>query len=203
MDFLDELERMAQMAIQETASGIDETPSDNDVKRWQTLFGYSWLDAVKKIQDHRSDLCRFIVSKGHWEMVQVEKEAQGYNKEAYEYSCQLGNTNKPSQPKLAKSTPATYYLLKFERSFTNLEAVQTAGELTALPSKLTGTDNDGKPADFCKVDSGTKERIIDFCPNWNLGFSLPSYIIRKQRRPFRPRLRIRLLASMLLCLSIA
>ncbi|KAK1528210.1 hypothetical protein CPAR01_12768 [Colletotrichum paranaense] len=45
-----------------------------------------------KIQDHRSNFARVHVSELHWDMVRAEKESQGYDKESYEYSCSLSQT---------------------------------------------------------------------------------------------------------------
>ncbi|KAI0103127.1 hypothetical protein F4776DRAFT_668920 [Hypoxylon sp. NC0597] len=82
MDLLDELESMAQVAIRQPAQ---QEPDNASIKRWQSLFGYSFSQAAQKIEEHRSDLSRDLVTDSHWEMVRLEKEAQGDDKEAYEH----------------------------------------------------------------------------------------------------------------------
>jgi len=43
----------------------------------------------KKLEVHRLDTCRDVISDAHWNMVRSEKEAQGYDKKAYEHACQI------------------------------------------------------------------------------------------------------------------
>ncbi|KAI1113050.1 hypothetical protein F5Y14DRAFT_452457 [Nemania sp. NC0429] len=155
MDFLDELESMAQIAIQQSEQ--PDEPNREEIKRWQSLFGFSYGQALKEIQYHRSDLSRPRVSEPHWEMVRVEKEAEGFNKEAYEYSTSI----KPSKSSTFTATlQKQIYLLKLEGPLDNLEAVKIASGLKSDPSVYHGTDDDEKPAMFCKVDMTARNNIL-------------------------------------------
>ncbi|KAL2880087.1 hypothetical protein SGCOL_004471 [Colletotrichum sp. CLE4] len=130
-------------------------PDYDDIKRWQSLFGYTYSGAAQKIQDHRSNVARVRVSDLQWEMVRAEKEDQGYDKESYEYSYSL--------PKAQTSHDAeSTYLLKLEGPFSTPKDVKIACGTFSVPlSGFTGTNNNGAPASFCKVDGATKKTILD------------------------------------------
>ncbi|KAI0600513.1 hypothetical protein F4775DRAFT_599170 [Biscogniauxia sp. FL1348] len=92
-------------------------------------------------------------------MVRAEKEAEGFDKEAYEYSSSF-KAPKPS------TTPATVqnqsFLLRLEGPIDNLEMVKWASQLKGDPPIYHGTDDDGKPATFCKVDVTARNNILAY-----------------------------------------
>lgn len=138
---------MAQVAIEQSEQ--PDEPDREDVKRWQSLFGFSCSQALKEIQDHRSDLYRPRVSGSHWDMVRAEKEAEGFDKEAYEYSSSF----KPSKSSTFTTTVHNQiYLLKLEGPIDNLEAVKLASGLKEDPPVYHGTDDDEKAATFVSTD---------------------------------------------------
>ncbi|KAI0834479.1 hypothetical protein F5Y06DRAFT_155424 [Hypoxylon sp. FL0890] len=162
MDFLDELESMAQVAIQQPQQ--PDEPDNGDIQRWQSLFGYTYAQAAQKIQEHRSDLSRVLVTESHWEIVRAEKEAQGYDKEAYEHSCGLVTRTSLLKPQKvpSKTTRPSLYLLKLEGPLSNVDQVKAAAGLHETPTELNATDDTGKPTAFCKVDTEGKEKILEF-----------------------------------------
>ena len=112
MDAFEELEKMALNASGSgltTASTVsEEAPSPAQVSRWQKLFGYSYSDAIDYLQEYRTDLTRPRVSDDHWDLVRVDKEAAGYDREAYEYECQItGKVGKWNLAALTKDVKAT------------------------------------------------------------------------------------------------
>ena len=54
MDFLDELEAMAQIVAHQPDH--KDEPDDEDVKKWQRLFGCTAAKVVDEIKCKRSDL---------------------------------------------------------------------------------------------------------------------------------------------------
>ncbi|KAK1520720.1 uncharacterized protein CCOS01_10839 [Colletotrichum costaricense] len=118
MDLLHELESMAMTQQDNTETDYD------DIKRWQSLFGYIYSSAAKKIQDHRSNFARFHVSELHWDIVRAEKNSRGYDKDYYEYSGSLSQTQtshvEQSTPTKRRKKKSSIYLL-------------TAQATTALP----------------------------------------------------------------------
>jgi hypothetical protein len=92
MDPFAELERMALNAQPEANN---EEPSEEEVTRWQRLFHYSRSEATDLIQEHRSNISRQRVSDEYWELVREEKEAQWYDREAYEHDLEISGRRKP------------------------------------------------------------------------------------------------------------
>ncbi|KAI1171450.1 hypothetical protein F4777DRAFT_52257 [Nemania sp. FL0916] len=154
MDFLDELESLADAAMQQL-----EQPEHDDIKRWQNLFGFTYSQALKEILDHRLNLARPTVSESHWEMVRAEKEAVGYNKEAYEFSSTF---KAPSSSEAHAVDSNRRYLLRLEDPLDNLAAVKAAAQLNEDPQVYYGTDDDEKPATFCIVSAAAKTNILAY-----------------------------------------
>jgi len=180
MDYLDELESMAQFAIAMPADQDDQTIDKATIQRWQGLFGYSYADASKHLQDHRAALGRYNVSEAHWELVRIEQEALGHDKESYEHSCQLrlqAKTTVGGHPSASgcKVQPPTTYLLKMVGVFDNAETIKTAGNLRTAPTITPGTDDDGNKADFCIVDALAKSNILSWLSETQSLFS-PTFI---------------------------
>lgn len=178
MDAFEELEKMALNASgggSTTASTVsEEAPSPAQVSRWQKLFGYSYSDAIDYLQEYRTDLTRSRVSDDHWDLVRVDKEAAGYDREAYEYECQI--TGKAGKMKLAASTKDvkaterfssadadadadTTYIFKLWGPLCTPEEVQSAAGLSDLPSLILATGDGGENL-FCRV-SGTAKQAIE------------------------------------------
>jgi hypothetical protein len=90
MDLFEELEKMALNSLEEPEDKDRNEPSDEDIARWQHLFNYFRNDVSSRIEERRKDYSRNRVSNEHWEIVQSDMEAQGYDREAYEYSLEIG-----------------------------------------------------------------------------------------------------------------
>ncbi|KAI1093284.1 hypothetical protein F5B19DRAFT_158197 [Rostrohypoxylon terebratum] len=159
MDFLAELESMAEVAAQQL---LQDEPDDASVNRWQHLFGYSYPEAEQKIHEHRTDLSRITITESHWEMVRLEKESQGYDKEAYEHSCSLAvHTNSVPQ-NAPRKTGSSIYLIKLEGPLSSADLVKSAACLDETPLEHCATDDMGETAAFCKVDTTAKEKLMGY-----------------------------------------
>ena len=88
MDLFEELESMAVNKADDYDAEFE--PSEDEIQRWQTLFAYSYSEAVEQIKNQKSDYSRYRVSTDHWDLVKSEKEAQGYSRDAYEHWIQMG-----------------------------------------------------------------------------------------------------------------
>ncbi|TRX90956.1 hypothetical protein FHL15_008161 [Xylaria flabelliformis] len=157
MEFLNELETMARVATQQSEE--PDTPHHDDIKRWQSLFGLSYSQALREIQGHRSDLSRAIVSDSHWDIVRAKKEAEGFNKEAYEYATRF---RAPKPLAIPTANHHQSYLLRLEGLIDNLAIVKQASQLTKAPPIFHGTDDNGNPVSFCKVDVTARNNIITY-----------------------------------------
>ncbi|KAK3353324.1 hypothetical protein B0T25DRAFT_544246 [Lasiosphaeria hispida] len=166
-DYLDELESMAQSAADHDAA--PEEADEIGIQRWQKLFNCSYSEAAKKLQEHRAGICRNPVSDAHWELVRADKEAQGYDKEAYEYSCQLlvsQQSRRDSDHRIAatNAVSTSTYLFKLEGPLHSISAIRAAGCLSdnddGVSKLIACVDDSGLPANFCIIEATTKHNIL-------------------------------------------
>ena len=54
MDLFEELENVATNATGH--QDADDEPTEQEISRWQTLFGYSFSEAVTRLKSQKSDL---------------------------------------------------------------------------------------------------------------------------------------------------
>ena len=142
MDPFEELERMALNAIDDASMSKEEEPSHDQIANWQRLFHYSYSDAIDRIQQHRSDLARMRVSDEHWGLVQVEMEANGYDREAYEHKLQLGQTlpePRPAKDPHVDSGTASSFIFKLEGPLSDPSVIQKSNYSPNLTRRNTQT----------------------------------------------------------------
>ena len=89
MEFLQELENMACNAGDTIESCSGNGLSQDYVARWQQIFHYTYAEAVSCIEQQRGDLGRAQISDEHWDMVRLEKECEGYDREMYQHEMQV------------------------------------------------------------------------------------------------------------------
>lgn len=155
MDFLEELEVMANAASLMVVSDTE----DDATPRWQRLFGYSEHEAREKIAVFRADTNRQFIPDAHWDMVRAEKELEGYDREAYEYSSQLMKHQTKGCRKINRAESSSSYLVKLEGPLQTAQAVAHAANLTSEPRVVEGTDSDGTLNSFCEIDGTMKSQI--------------------------------------------
>lgn len=113
-------------------------------------------------------------------MVCYEKEADGFDREAYEHEIELGRrkTSKelcglPVGPSVSQASSNSTYILKLGGPLDTAAKVQEAASLEAAPAILTSTGDVGD-ANFVKIDSTAKDAILvclfkngtDFAPTF-------------------------------------
>ncbi|KAK4237760.1 hypothetical protein C8A03DRAFT_34233 [Achaetomium macrosporum] len=164
-EFMDELESMARLAVEHDAGPAEA--DDITIQKWQALFGYSYSEAAKKIEGHRRDMCRNPVTDARWDLVRDEKQAQGYDKEAYEHACLISQQTRVAQqePFTLPVKAASKYLLKMEGPLHSIEAIRAITRFSDRDTGVSelrlvaGTDDSGLSASFCIVDAATKQNI--------------------------------------------
>lgn len=167
---------MALNAAEDPYGEMNDTPSAADISRWQALFHYAYADAADFIKQHRSNYSRIRVSADHWEMVEAEKVAQGYDREAYEHQLNMGGTLKPSTVGIgtvATICPAqarAVYVLKLENVLHTAQRVQEAAGLEEPPPTIQGTAEDDRDASFCHIDGTAKHAILHWLSTRNINF---------------------------------
>jgi sulfur relay (sulfurtransferase) DsrC/TusE family protein len=159
VDLLAELENMASTLL--TSQILMLKPKLKPLKG-SNSFSSIYAEATKHIKQHRANLSRTNVSNEHWEIVRHEKEAKGFNREAYEYSITPGKRIKKTLAAgLSPSHESSTFLLKLEGPLETAVSVQKAAGLASAPAVLSGTGDAGNEASFCRVDGAAKKSILD------------------------------------------
>lgn len=175
MDLLTELEIMATNVV-DGSDAEPELESSDVLTRWQQLFCYTHTEAIHCIKQHRSNFSRERVSDEHWEMVRCDKEAEGYDREAYEHALELGRRKKSrvSAEKLAGTSVGqvskSTYILKLEGPLDTAAKVQEAAGLETFPAITTGTGDLGE-ARFATIDSKAKGAIVVWLSRQRIDFA--------------------------------
>ena len=155
MDSLLELENMVSNAA------FSHEISEDDLERWQRLFNVSSAEAATAIANHRSNLSRQRISDELWKILGPEFDAQGYDREAYEYSLTL-----PERPKASPSTsqavvPNGTFIVKLDGPLDSPKKVQEVALLPTAPPTSRGTDEDDNvDATFCELDALGRHRLL-------------------------------------------
>jgi hypothetical protein len=154
--------------------------STEDVTRWQRLFGFSEAGAIRYIEDYRNDISRLRISNDLWATVQMSKEAEGFDREAYEYSLMrrkaLPSTRLPPQ-----ETSGTF-IVKLAGPLDTTEKIKEAADLTAAPVFATGTRESGVPAYFCEIDGEAREKLLNWISQHHPGFQPTIVRIAKAKK---------------------
>ncbi|KAF7188242.1 hypothetical protein HII31_10527 [Pseudocercospora fuligena] len=152
-----------------------QEPISTTISRWQRLFGLSADDAVDRIMDHRHDLTKSRVSDDHWSTVQDEKEASGYDREAYEYEIGL-QKKKATLPDLVTtaneaSDSTIKYLVELTGPLDTVDKVRTAANMDTMPPLVSGTSaEDGRAVSLCCIDAKDKAAILHWASTESGGF---------------------------------
>lgn len=171
--------------IPNVVDNIDDTEaaSDQDIKRWQQLFGFATRDeASNAILEWRGDLGRNTLSPESWAIIKDDFKPSGYDKEAYEFYLA---SQKPHRrvtqpvPKPDDTSSNSSYLLKLEGPIPDAQTVQAMAGLSYTPKVVHGSqaENDDHSPDsnkisntpppsplkkvtFCLIDGHTKAKLL-------------------------------------------
>ncbi|KAH7095088.1 hypothetical protein FB567DRAFT_511735 [Paraphoma chrysanthemicola] len=157
-----ELERMAAAA---TASASDDlAPLQDNIERWQRLFGYSKVEAWQLISEQRQNVTRDRISDDHWALIKEEKEALGYDREAYEHSLQLPEVFKSQSatiPTTESDGGESMLLFRLGGLLDSPEKVTKIAALQRLPIVREGTNERGA-VKFCVVDKEAQHKLEEW-----------------------------------------
>jgi len=111
----------------------------------------------------------------HRGTVSAEKEAEGYDREAYEYELDLQKKRAllpeqlPSSESEAESSIT--YLVELTGPLDTLAKVQEAAGLATTPATVSGRSvEEGRPVRLCCVDSKAKSAILRWASKEGGGF---------------------------------
>ncbi|KAG9597736.1 hypothetical protein KCU77_g5472, partial [Aureobasidium melanogenum] len=159
MDLLmGELERMGANAI----DSFEDDPSEIDIKRWQALFSMTHEDAQHNLKTYRENLDRRRISAELWYGVETSKEAQGFDREAYEYDLfcrsKVNSTGGAPTTTSACSWPPTNVLrgLLLGGPLSTPEEVRDTAGFT--PTVVTAKSEKSETS-FCYVTADQERRI--------------------------------------------
>lgn len=159
MDLLAELESMAINVAEE------DTILDADIERWQKLFGFTASAAFTTLEEYRKDFLRFRISDEHWDVVKSQKQAEGHDREAYEFSL-----TQPQQRDLPRECDDRgLYIVRLDSPLDTPEILQEAASLTKIPALVNGVGELGQ-AQFCEIDGQTKRRLLSWLAKHHHGF---------------------------------
>jgi hypothetical protein len=103
------------------------------------------------------------ITDDHWGLVKDEKEALGYDCEAYEHSLQLPGVSKGQ----SANTPTTgadggmMLLFRLGGLLDSAEKVKDVADIKELPAVKNGV-NEMCIVKFCVVDEGTKKKLEEW-----------------------------------------
>ncbi|KAI8939590.1 hypothetical protein NX059_003354 [Plenodomus lindquistii] len=162
----EELERMARAATAadaELAANATDTIPKETTDRWKKLFGYTYWEAVRLIEEQRSDVTRERITNDHWSLIKEEKEALGYDREAYEHSLQLPNVFKGQSASIPTAGAEGEMMLLFRLGglLDTPQKVKEIAGLKELPNVMEGWSELG-PVKFCAVDKDVQKKLEDW-----------------------------------------
>lgn len=157
--FAEELESMAINVTEE------DTISEIDLERWQKLFNLPPFEASTALEGYRQDLSRKRISDEHWDAVKVEKQAEGHDRESYEYSLTLPQTREPPQKHDERGT----FIIQLAGPLSTPAILQEAAALPKLPTIAKGVGEYGQ-TQFCEINGAAKSRLLSRLAKHHPGF---------------------------------
>ena len=177
-DLQQELEALAGNAYNPDleSDNAEPEPMKDTMARWQKLFGLTGDEAVDRIMDHRNNLVKTRISNTHWETVRMEKEAEGHDRESYEYDLELQKkkANLPSPLPAGDHAEESdiSYLVELTGPLDTAEKIQSAAKMSFMPPVLKGTSVEkGRPVKLCMgIDGQAKANILHWASEKGGGF---------------------------------
>lgn len=171
-ELLVELENMAANAAADPADCEVELSS---IRQWQRQFGLSHDQARTQIKQYRLDIGRRRLPDELWEATRARKEAEGFDRESYEYSLQQHNSRllstttmqRPGDfltqygPSVGPHSSMAVYIFKLDGPISSAEAIQKIAHLDHVPEIVSGIATEsGEVVPFCKIDLLTLQKIV-------------------------------------------
>ncbi|KAF2827439.1 hypothetical protein CC86DRAFT_455101 [Ophiobolus disseminans] len=159
----EEVERMAMAMSAEDAQIANQYPTPDTIECWKKLFRYSHMEAVRLIGDQRGDVTRERISDDHWALIKDEKEALGYDREAYEHSLQLPKVFKGQSATIPTASVDGGLMLLFRLGglLDTPEKVKQIAGLDGVPVVKGGMSEMGM-VQFCVVDKETQKKLEEW-----------------------------------------
>ncbi|KAL8983040.1 MAG: hypothetical protein Q9205_002609 [Flavoplaca limonia] len=169
MDF--SWEALEEMAV--ASCDYQAEPTSEEIERWCNLFDISRSEAPEIIKEFRMDLDRRRLTDDQWDTIKDDKEAEGYNRETYEYQIQLSLTTSRTSNRPKARDDKALFVFKLGLPFADIESLQAAVGISATLKKGVGEEGD---ADFAHVTGATKRAIEDWVESQSPRPPRPTFI---------------------------
>lgn len=161
MDLFEELENMAANVPAEF--GVESKPDEDEIARWQKIFGYTYSEALEQITNQRNDYSRCKVSDDLWDLVKSQMEAQGYSREAYEHELKIGDRASTSHDQrvttsISTSQASATYLVLLKGVLKTPEKIQDVAKLSEPPQAVQAS-SETEDSVFCRINGNIKQAI--------------------------------------------
>ena len=178
-----ELENMASNA---SHGASPEDILEQDLERWQRLFGMSAQEARNAIERHRNNLSRQTISDDLWNIVARDLLAQDYDREAYDYSLTLPQRSTSRLPRHAVVSQGTF-IVKLEGPLTSPQKIQEIAGLSSPPPTSKGLSAErSETTTFCELDGPTRHRISAYLAQHHPAFR-PTFVrLAKAKKDLSP-----------------
>ncbi|EME39710.1 hypothetical protein DOTSEDRAFT_139375 [Dothistroma septosporum NZE10] len=167
-----ELEALAGNAWNNPQDDSIPEPISTTAARWSKLFSIPSDDAIDLILSHRNSITRTRINDEHWDLLRPQKEAEGYDREAYEYELNL-QQKKAALPNLIPATEdaAIRYLVELTGPLDSPKKVQRAAGMEKVPEIVHGESvEDGRAVVLACVDGVAKGRVLEWASREGGGF---------------------------------
>ncbi|KAH7085440.1 hypothetical protein BKA63DRAFT_18055 [Paraphoma chrysanthemicola] len=122
------------------------------------------MEAKHLISEQRQNITRDRISDDHWALIKEEKEALGYDREAYEHSLQLPEVFKSQSATIPTTELESGELMLLFRLGGLLDSPEKVKEIAVLeepPIVREGTNERGS-VKFCVVDKETQHKLEEW-----------------------------------------
>lgn len=180
MDLLTEVESLASIAaLQDTR--LPDAISETDISRWQMLFGFSREGALAEIKQFCEQSKYPPIALELWELQQEELQAEGHNRETYEYQLYQAVTRTPrsshssalTHSKTLEGSAMDEYIFKLSGPLLDTKTLEAV--LGPCPDVKAGITDEGHRAFFCCVDAAERDAIEHWLNTLD-GIQWPTFI---------------------------
>ena len=117
----------------------------------------------KTSNTHQVTVTRERITDDHWSLIEDEKQALGYDREAYEHSLKLSEVFKTQSATLPTTSPNGGMMLLFRLGglLDSAEKVKNIAGLDEAPVVVEGVSDRG-PVKFCMVGKETQKKLEEW-----------------------------------------
>ena len=162
---------LEEMAV--TSLDYQEEPMGEEIDRWCNLFDISRSEAPEIIEGFRMDLDRRRLTNDQWDTIKGDKEAEGYDRETYEYQIQLSLTRSRISKRPKTCDDKALFVFRLGSLFADVESLQAGVGISATLKRGIG---EGGDANFAHITGAAKRAIEDWIESQSPRPPQPTFI---------------------------